>query len=85
MKFVKGRSGNPSGRPKVAGDVVALARKHVPRAIERLTEIMDSDDGPSATRAAIAIIERGYGKPIQPIEGVAGGQPIVVRWEAPPP
>jgi hypothetical protein len=37
--FPKGRSGNPGGRPRVAGELRALARRHAPEAIEELARL----------------------------------------------
>ena len=38
--FVKGQTGNPGGRPKAEVDVVAIARRNGPEAIQMLAEIM---------------------------------------------
>lgn len=67
-KFKPGQSGNPGGRPKKTDEereVEALARQHCPRAIERLAELMDSDNDSAAMRACAEILDRGYGKPHQ--------------------
>jgi hypothetical protein len=66
--FQKGISGNPGGRPKVLGDVQELARQK-PEAITTLANIMNDEKAPSAARvaAANALLDRGYGKPTQPI------------------
>ena len=49
------------------------------RAIQRLAGIMDAstDDG-AATRAAITLLDRGYGKPNQPTETKIDGKVEVV-------
>ncbi len=67
--FQKGVSGNPGGRPKVLGDVQELAREQSPHAINTLAEIMNNEKTPPAGRvaAANALLDRGYGKPTQPI------------------
>ena len=67
--FQKGISGNPGGRPKVLGDVQELAREKSPEAITTLANIMHDEKAPSAARvaAANALLDRGYGKPTQPI------------------
>ena len=67
--FPKGVSGNPGGRPKVLGDVQELARQQSPLAIETLAEIMSNEKTPPAARVAAAnvLLDRGYGKPTQPI------------------
>jgi hypothetical protein len=67
--FPKGVSGNPGGRPKVLGDVQELAREQSPQAINTLSKIMNDEKTPPAARvaAANALLDRGYGKPTQPI------------------
>jgi hypothetical protein len=67
--FPKGISGNPGGRPKVLGDVQELARQKSPEAITTLANIMQDEKAPPAARvaAANALLDRGYGKPTQPI------------------
>jgi HEAT repeat protein len=67
--FQKGTSGNPGGRPRVLGDVQDLARQQSPEAINTLATIMQNEKAPPAARvaAANALLDRGYGKPTQPI------------------
>ena len=67
--FQKGTSGNPGGRPKVLGDVQELARERSPEAIKILANVMRDEKAPPAARvaAANALLDRGYGKPTQPI------------------
>jgi hypothetical protein len=69
MAFVKGKSGNPGGRPRENSEIKELARKHGPAAIKRLVELMKGSDPRVAVAAAQALLDRGYGKPAQAIVG----------------
>jgi hypothetical protein len=81
----KGVSGNPTGRPKGIGEVEAAAREHTTDAIETLRLIMlacrtdaegavvdkivDKTLVRASGEAAVRLIERGHGKPTQPVSG----------------
>lgn len=71
MKFQKGQSGNPGGRPKVLETVRDLARQHGPAAFERVVSLMASDDERVAFAAAQEILNRAYGKPTQTVDMTA--------------
>ncbi|MBW8075771.1 MULTISPECIES: DUF5681 domain-containing protein [Metallibacterium] len=76
-----GQSGNPSGHPKDYREVVALAREHTSRAIAILVEMMESPQvsDSARVRAAELILERGWGKAVQPIAGNLDDDPIDLR------
>ena len=78
MAFQPGQSGNPSGRPKASARARDAAREHTETAIGVLVSIMTSEDAATAARvaAASAILDRGYGKPTQPIDGDGEGGPV---------
>ncbi|WP_208949785.1 hypothetical protein [Achromobacter aegrifaciens] len=64
--------GRPKGVPnKATAEIKALAQQHGPDAIATLVKIMQGAKQPSASRVAAAkeLLDRAYGKSVQPIEG----------------
>jgi hypothetical protein len=77
--FLKGISGNPGGRSKALRAVETAAKAHTDAAIGTLAEICTDRTAPSSARvsAATALLDRGWGKPTQPIAGDENRPPIV--------
>ena len=76
--FKPGQSGNPHGRPKrretiearrVVADVKAAARELTPVAMDTLEKAMTDQRAPWSAKitAAIAVLDRGWGKPEQTV------------------
>lgn len=66
-RFAPGQSGNPGGRPKVAAEVREAARALTDKAITTLEELLTCEENNVRLAAANSILDRGYGKPTQPV------------------
>lgn len=75
--WIKGVSGNPTGRPKTEYDVAAMARAHSPAAIAALAKALD--DPKLSVHAAVALLDRGFGRPRQVIEAPDGSTPSALH------
>ena len=93
--FVRGRSGNPGGRPadptksrarreRYDADVRKLAREHGPDAIKKLKEIMDSASAPFSAQimAANSLLDRGFGRPAAMV-GIAASLDVTATQDNP--
>ena len=72
-----GQSGNPRGRPPVQFDISAMCREHAPEAVAALVLALGS--AKERVPAAIALLDRGFGKPTQTIETNDPNSPIVLH------
>ena len=61
--WVPGTSGNPGGRPKPPDGLKTRLAELSPRAVERLGELLDSDDERVSLEAARTILDRHLGRP----------------------
>jgi hypothetical protein len=61
--WLPGRSANPGGRPSVPEEIKATLRELSPRAVERLGELLDSEDERIRLEAAKTILDRHLGRP----------------------
>ena len=58
-----GQSGNPGGKSKKLEEIKALAKDRSKRALERIIELVESDDERIALMAAKEVLDRAWGKP----------------------
>ena len=62
-RWKPGQSGNPSGNSGEYGQAVRLARQAASYAVQRLIQLMDSEDERVAAVACNSILDRAFGKP----------------------
>jgi hypothetical protein len=68
--FQKGQSGNPGGRRKEDAKVKDFAKEHTQLAIDTLVNLCKNGKAESTKlAAAIALLDRGWGRPAQAIIG----------------
>ena len=79
--FKPGQSGNPSGRPKKTPeeiDLVKACRSKGHDALMVLEKIMLHGSETNRLKAAMAILERGYGRPEQPVASASAGIVVMI-------
>jgi hypothetical protein len=77
-RFKPGKSGNPSGKKKHEGkSLQALARQYTPDAVAALVKALNSPR--ERVPAAIALLDRGWGKPVQMI-AADPDRPIAIEF-----
>ena len=78
FSFPKGVSGNHGGRPPAALHVQEMARQKTPQALAALIAALDSPR--ERVPAAIALLDRGWGRPLQMI-AADPERPIAVEFQ----
>lgn len=74
-QFVKGKSGNPGGRPKIPDNIKENLEDLVPKSVKTLSKMLNSKNQNVQLRAAVAVLDRVYGRPGQAVsinEGEGG-------------
>lgn len=64
-RWQPGQSGNPGGLPPIIRGVRLLAAQRAPRAIHRLSELVESTDDRIALAAAVALLDRAGVTPLE--------------------
>ena len=73
-RFVKGQSGNPSGRPKENPEVKEILKGHSVKAANKLIELLDCGVPKIEFAAAQEILNRTEGKPCESIKMNVSGE-----------
>ena len=76
VKWNKGQSGNPAGRPR-GKSLAQQCRENSGRVMNRLLHWLEQDEHPAASlRAAEIILDRGYGKAVLPVADGTGHEAL---------
>lgn len=67
-RFLPGLAPNPRGRPKKDPEAVAILKAAVPDAARKLVALMGAKESKIALQAAMAVLDRVWGKPVQASE-----------------
>lgn len=67
-RFVPGQSGNPGGRSKSLTAIRQLAREHAETALQKLVELLESNNERVRLDAIRELLDRGFGRPQQAID-----------------
>jgi hypothetical protein len=80
MALGRKTGGRAAGTPnRATADLKTVAREYGPRVIEKLWGICEKGESDQAKiNAARELLDRGYGKPAQPVSGDGDGEPITV-------
>jgi hypothetical protein len=67
--FIKGKSGNPGGRPRSLASVMHEARRYTQESLKTLAKLMRTAESESVKlNAAEALLSRAWGRPIQALQ-----------------
>jgi hypothetical protein len=87
MPYQPGQSGNPGGRPRITlangMTLREMAREHTEVALDALVKVATDEGSSDAARvsAASALLDRGWGKPTQPISGDDEAPPVSLNLD----
>jgi len=81
MSFKKGKSGNPTGRPKGSVSTTKLIREHISQVIDgnKIMEMLDKIDSPTEYIGAITkLLPYSIGK-VKPYEEIEEREPMDIK------
>jgi hypothetical protein len=86
-KFVKGISGNPSGRKPIPQEFKDLAEEYSVVALRKVIAIINNptSEPKDIIKGSELIISYGIGKPKQPVDVTSDDQPLQVIFNIPRP